>query len=53
MQQKSFNYEKSSIVNIQLIYLGPIEGVLMYFSDAVVVQVPANVSHKLCFNVSD
>lgn len=31
---------------IQLIYLGPIEGMIMYFSDAVVVQVPTNVSHK-------
>lgn len=31
---------------IQLIYLCPIEGIVMYFSDAIVVQVPA-IRHKI------
>lgn len=35
--------EKKKHGKIQFIYLCPVEGVVMYFSDAVVVQVPAIV----------
>lgn len=39
-------FEKRKYGKIQFIYLCPVEGVAVYFSDAVVVQVPA-ISHKI------